>query len=141
MQTDVLRRLRDADRTKRPHKLRTNCWVLRHDTDPEHLSILVKDLLAKNKVTSLKLLPHSPDLAATAVCMFHRLNSVLKRRHFCDATDIIKNATEELKSFHKTGYISKTFTVAGKVFICTRKLFWRKRCLNDCTVLQFSEIK
>jgi hypothetical protein len=36
-----------------PEKLRTNCWFLRHDNAPEHLSILMKDLLAKNNVTTL----------------------------------------------------------------------------------------
>jgi hypothetical protein len=29
--------------------------------------------------------------------LFVRLNSVLKARHFCDATEAIKNATKELK--------------------------------------------
>ena len=104
---DILRRLRHADRRKRPKKLSTNCWFLRHDNAPEHLSILVKYLLAKNKGTALEHLPHSSDLAAAECYVFHQLKSVLKRRHFYDATGIIRNATDELKSFHKTGYTVK----------------------------------
>ena len=104
---DILRRLRHADRRKRPKKLSTNCWFLRHDNAPEHLSILVKYLLAKNIGTALEHLPHSSDLAAAECYVFHQLKSVLKRRHFYDATGIIRNATDELKSFHKTGYTVK----------------------------------
>jgi hypothetical protein len=136
MYIDILRRLRDASRRKRPEKVRTNCWFLRHDSAPEHLSILVKDFfLAKNNMTTLDHLPHSPDLAAAEFYVFHQLKSVLRQRHVCYSTDIIKNAPEELKMFHKTGYISNSFTVAGKVYSCTRRLFWRKHSLNDCTLL------
>ena len=131
MWIDILRRLADAGRRKRPEKLRTNCWVHLHDNAPEHLSILVKDLLAENNVTTLEHLPHSPDLAAAEFYMFHKLKSVLTRRHFCDATDVIRNGTDELKSFHKADYAANSFTVAGKVCSCTRRLFWRKRSLND----------
>jgi hypothetical protein len=40
--------------------------------------------------------PHSPDLAPADFYLFPRLTSA-----FCDATDIIKNATDELKAFTK----------------------------------------
>jgi hypothetical protein len=32
------------------------------------------------------------------------MKSSLKGRHFCDATDIIKNATEELKRFSRDSF-------------------------------------
>jgi hypothetical protein len=41
----------------------------------------------------------------------------MKRRRFCDVTDIIKNATEELKRLSQKGYVSKIFTVAG-ISVC-----------------------
>jgi hypothetical protein len=63
----------------------------------------VKDLLAKNNVTTLEHLPHSPDLAAAEFYMFHQLKLVLKRPNVCDATDIIKNATGELKRLSHNG--------------------------------------
>jgi hypothetical protein len=44
------------------------------------------------------------------------LKSALKWRRFCDAADIIKNATEELKSLSKMASrnVLKTFKVAGR---------------------------
>ena len=41
--------------------------------------------------------PYSPELDATDFCLFPLLKSILKRRRFCDATDLVKNAKEELK--------------------------------------------
>jgi hypothetical protein len=58
---------------------------------------LVKDFLAKNIVITLEHLPYSPDLAPAHFYLFPLLKSALKGRRCCDATDIIKNATEELK--------------------------------------------
>jgi histone-lysine N-methyltransferase SETMAR len=58
---------------------------------------LVKDFLAKSNVTMLKLPPYSPDLTPADFYLFPRLKSTVKGRSFCDAKDIIKNATEELK--------------------------------------------
>jgi len=58
---------------------------------------LVKDSLAKNSVTALEHPPYSPDLASADFYLFPHLKSALKERPFCDATGVIKNATEELK--------------------------------------------
>jgi transposase len=58
---------------------------------------LVKDFLTKNNVTTLEHPPYSPDLAPADFYLFPQLISALKGVRFCDATDIIKNATEELK--------------------------------------------
>ena len=52
MYIDILRRLRDAVRRKRPEKWRTSSWFLLHDNAPAHRSVLVKDFLAKNSVTT-----------------------------------------------------------------------------------------
>ena len=41
--------------------------------------------------------PHSPDLAAADLYLFPGLISALKGQRLCDTTNIIKNATEELK--------------------------------------------
>ena len=45
--------------------------------------------------------PQSPDLAPADFYLFPRLISAFKLRRLCDATDIIKNATDELKAFAK----------------------------------------
>jgi hypothetical protein len=57
-----------------------------------------------------------PELAPADIFLFPLLKSVLKGRRFCDASDIIKNATEELKSLSQmvSGNVSNTFTDAGR---------------------------
>jgi len=64
---------------------------LLHDNAPAHRSVLVKDFLAKNKVTISEHPPHSPGLATADFYLFPRIKSATKGRVFCDATDIIKN--------------------------------------------------
>jgi len=101
---DILRRIRDGDRTKRPEKWRTNSWFFLHDNAPAHRSLLVKDLLAKNSVTTLEHPPYCPDLSPVDFYLCRRLKSELKGRRFCDVTDIIKNATDELKRLSQSGF-------------------------------------
>ena len=97
MYIDILHRLRDAIRRKCPEKWRNNRRFLRHKSAPVHQSVLVKDLLAKNGVTTLEHPPKSPVLAPADFYLFPHLKSVLKGWHFCDATDLIKTEREELK--------------------------------------------
>ena len=97
MYIDILRRLWDSVRRERPEKLRTNSWFLLHDNAPAHRSVLVKVFLTKKNVTTLEQIPHSPELDPADFCLLYRLKSALRGRRFCDATDVIKNAKEELK--------------------------------------------
>jgi len=93
---DILCRLRDAVRRKGAEKCRTKSWVLLHDNAPAHRSVFIKDLLAMNNVTKLE---HPLTwLQLIFTCPLPR-KSALKGRHFHDATDIIKNAAEELKRY------------------------------------------
>jgi len=100
---NTLRRLRDAVRSKRPEKWKTKSRFLLHDSAPAHRSASVKDLLAKNNVTTLDHPPYSPRLAPADSYLFPLLKPALKGRRFCDVTDIIKNATEELKRLSQNG--------------------------------------
>ena len=70
--SDVLRNLRDAVRRKRPEEWKTNSWFLLHNV-PAHWSVLVKDFLANNYVTTLNQPPHSSDLAPADFYLFPRL--------------------------------------------------------------------
>ena len=87
-----------------PEKWRTNSWFLPHDNAPAHRSYLVKDILAKNNVTTLEHPPYSHDLTEADFYPFPQLKSALKGRRICDATDIIKNATVELKRLSPNGF-------------------------------------
>ena len=90
--------------TKRPDKWKTNSRFLLHDNAPAHRSVFVKDFLAKNNVTRLEHLPYPPDLAAAEFYLSSRLKSALNGWSLCDATEIIKNATEELKRLSQNGF-------------------------------------
>jgi transposase len=87
-----------------PKNGKTNSWFLLHDNAPAHQSVLAKDFLAKNNVTTLQHPPYSPDLGETDFYLFPLLKSALKRRHSCYTTDNIKNATEELKRLSQNGF-------------------------------------
>jgi len=97
MYNNTLRRLRDAVRRKRLEKKRTIIWFLLHDNAAVHRSFLVKDFLPKNNTTTLENHPHRLIWLQLIFFLFPRLKSAFKGRNFCDPTDIIKNATEELK--------------------------------------------
>jgi hypothetical protein len=60
-----------------------------------------QDVLAKNMAQHPQ---YSPDLTAANFYLFPKMKSALKGRRFCDATDIIKNATEELKRLSHNGF-------------------------------------
>jgi len=67
-------------------------------------------------VTTLEHPPYSPDLATGDFYLLPPLKSSLKGRRFYGVTEIIKNATEELKRFHIVAFknVSNTATVAGR---------------------------
>jgi hypothetical protein len=75
----------------------------------------VRDFLANNNVTTLERPSHPPDLAPAGLYLFPWLKSELQGRRFCDATDTIKNATEELKRLSQNDFqdVSNTSKNAG----------------------------
>jgi hypothetical protein len=97
MYIDILRLLTDVVRTKRPEKWIYICSFSLHDNAPTYRLVLVKDFLSKNNVTTLEHPPYSSGLASPDFYLFSRLKSAPKGQYFCYATEIIKNATGELK--------------------------------------------
>jgi aminoglycoside/choline kinase family phosphotransferase len=70
MYIDILRHLRDAVKKKRREKWRANSWFLLHDSAPTHRSVLLRDFLAKNNVTTLQHPPYSPNMTAADFYLF-----------------------------------------------------------------------
>ena len=105
MYLDIIRRLRHEVRRKRPEIWRNISWFLLHDNAPAHRSVSVKDFLAKNNMTAPKHSPQSPDLDAADCYSFPRLKSALKGWwFFFYASDIFRNATEEVKKVLQNGF-------------------------------------
>ncbi|KAJ4438653.1 hypothetical protein ANN_14600 [Periplaneta americana] len=67
---EILRRLRDAVRRKRPEKWVENNWFLMHDNAPAHRAIIVKNFLAMHNITALDHPPYSPDLSPPDYFLF-----------------------------------------------------------------------
>jgi hypothetical protein len=75
---EVLKRLRENVRRKRPQLWRNNPWFLYHDNASAHASLLVRDFLANTNTTVLPQPPNSPDLALEDFFLFPKLKSTLK---------------------------------------------------------------
>ena len=61
--TEVLKRLRDAIRRKRPELWRNGDWFFYHDNALAHSALRTREFFAKHSVTVLPHPPYSPDLA------------------------------------------------------------------------------
>lgn len=60
---EILGRLSNSIRRKRPELWHRKNWLLLHDNAPAHRSILVQEELARQQVAVLPHPPYSPDLA------------------------------------------------------------------------------
>ena len=137
MHIDILPRLRDAVRRKRPENWKTKLWFLLRDNAPTHRSDLIKDFLAKDNVTTIE------NLVPADIYLFLGFKS-LNGQRFCDVTDIIKNATGELKRlsqnyFHK--YLRHLYSSWQNYIVVQGHYFGGNVALNDCPLLYFSDVK
>lgn len=98
---EVLRRLRESIRRKRPELWRNQSWILHHDNAPAHTSLLVAEYLNKNSVLVLPQPPYSPDLAPCDFFLFPRLKKNLKGKRFDTIEEIQENSQKELQSISK----------------------------------------
>ncbi|KAJ4448840.1 hypothetical protein ANN_00231 [Periplaneta americana] len=101
---DVLWRLRDAVRRKRPDMWTANNWHLQHDNAPAHSSQLIHTFLAKHGITTVHQPPYSPDLAPCDFWLFPKLKTPLKGSHFESREEIMRNATTELNTIPKEDF-------------------------------------
>lgn len=101
---EVLKRLRDAVRRKRPRFWSSGDWLLHHDNAPAHSSNLVQQFLARHKIKQLRQPPYSPDIAPCDYWMFPKLKMALKGKRFDDIETIQSNATRELKAIPKPAF-------------------------------------
>ena len=60
---EVLERLREKVRGKRPKLFANNSWILHHDNAPAHTVLSVREFLATKQITVLEHPAYSPDLA------------------------------------------------------------------------------
>ena len=85
---DILRRLREDMRRKRPGKWRTNNWVLHHDNAPAHTALAVQHFLASKDMTVVPHPPYSTDFAPCDFFLFPKMKIKLKGRRFDTVEEI-----------------------------------------------------
>jgi len=94
---EVMKRLRDRVRKKRPDLWQNQSWVLHHDNAPSHTAIIVKQFLARTSTTVIEHPPYSPDLAPCDFYLFPKIKEKLKGHHF-QTLETIKESTAQALS-------------------------------------------
>ena len=95
---EVLKRLREKVRRKRPEMFANNSWFLHQDNTPAHTALTVIEFLATKQITVLEHPTYSPDLAPSDFFLFPKIKEILKGRHFDDIDDIRSNTMAALKA-------------------------------------------
>jgi len=81
---EVLERLCEKVRRKRPELFANNSWIFHHDNVPSHMALPVREFLATKQITVLEYPAYSPDLAPSDFFLFPKIKKILKGRHFDD---------------------------------------------------------
>ena len=71
----VMKRLREGVRRKRPDLWKGNKWLLHHVNAPVHSCLPICDFLTKHEMTPVSQPPCSPDLAQADFFLFTKLKS------------------------------------------------------------------
>ena len=101
---EVLARLRDAVRRKRPEMWENHTWMLHHNNAPGHASLLICSYLAKHPTSIVLHPPCSPDLAPADFFLFPKLKTTLKECHFKTIKEIQENAIKELCAITESAF-------------------------------------
>lgn len=101
---DVLRRLREDIRRKRPDQWRANNWVLHHDNAPAHRALTTRAFLASKNTTVAPQPPYSPDLAPCDFFLFPKMKMRLKGRRFETVEEIQQESQMVLDSLEEEDF-------------------------------------
>ena len=101
---EVLGRLREKVRRKRPKLFAKNLWILHQDNAPAHTALSVREFLATKQMTVLDHPVYSPDLAPSDIFLFPKIKEILKGRHVDDIDDIRSNTTAALKAIPQSKF-------------------------------------
>jgi hypothetical protein len=85
---DVLRRLRENVRRKRPKLWHNQNWPLHHDNVPTHTSPKATEFVTNNNIVIVQHPPYLLDLAPCDFALFPKLKMKLKGQRFETVSDI-----------------------------------------------------
>jgi histone-lysine N-methyltransferase SETMAR len=95
---EVLKKLREIVRRKRPEFFDNNSRILHHDNVPAHMAESVREFVATKQVSVLEHPAYSPDLAHSEFFLFLKIKEMLEGRHVDDIDDLRSNTTTALKA-------------------------------------------
>jgi len=98
---EVLERLHEKVRQKRPELFDNNSWILHHNNAPAHTALSVREFLTTKQISVLEHPAYSLDLAPNDIFLFPKIKEILKGRRFDDIDDIRSNTTVALKATTK----------------------------------------
>jgi len=110
---EVLRRLRENVRRKRPKLWRSGDWFLHHDNAPVHTALSVTRYLASLGWTVIPHPPYSPDLAPCDFFLFPTMKETLKGKRFATVEEV-KTALQEALNNIKLQQFQRCFTQLEK---------------------------
>jgi hypothetical protein len=91
---EVLKRMREGIRRKRPDKWKNNNWFLHHDNVPADTSLAFRQFVTSKNISDTPL-PYSPGLAPCDFLLFPQMKLRLKGRRF-DTTEEIHAESQEV---------------------------------------------
>lgn len=100
----VMERVREAIRKKRPELWQNNSWILHHDNAPSHTALTVCQFLAESSTNIIGQPPYSPDMAPCDFFLFPKLKIPLRGRRLESVEAIKKDLLEELEAIPLTAY-------------------------------------
>ena len=121
---EVLFRLRDAVRKKRPDICSEKDWQFHHNNAPAHSAQVIKDLLTESNTALVRQPPYSPDLAPCDFWLFPKLE---KGRDFSHVRTLWKKRRQSSGAFQRRSSrgSSKSGRDAAKS-VCT----WKRSILK-----------
>ena len=91
-------RLRENVRRKWPEMWMNGDWLLHHDNAPAHTSLVVREFLTKNNITTVPHPDYSPDLASCDFYVFPKMKLWLKGWHFVSTEEIQAESQQVLNT-------------------------------------------
>lgn len=97
---EVLQRLQETARKKRPDLWREKSWLYHHDNALPHRALFIQEFLSRNSMPVVSQPPSSSYLSPADVFFHHfpRLKRALKARCFDSRQDVIAKSQEEPKT-------------------------------------------
>ena len=118
---DVLRRLRENVRRKRPHKWQNQNLIIYHDNAPSDRFFKVSQFLAKNNMT---VIPHPLYSSDLPPCDFFLFSKLKLRHHWRDSRGIAAGTWQNSKK-GLPGMLPSMAETLGPLYSCKRGVLWR----------------